>query len=126
MNSNSTDELKLKSFKEKIIKVKIKITKFNLLLNKNLVTIKENNHLINIQIVNISDRIKALIITSSDRFIRTNHLTIRTLLIKLLNIHNLIRIIRAGNQPTIQIIKTIKIKIVMINNQLKIRNLIKA
>ena len=48
MNLNSTNELKLKSFKKKRIKIKIKITEFNLLLNRNLITIKMNNYLINI------------------------------------------------------------------------------
>ena len=46
MNLNLTDELKLKSFRKK--RIKIKITEFNLLLNKNLVTIKMYNYLINI------------------------------------------------------------------------------
>ena len=114
MNSNSTDEIKLKSFKKKWIK--IKITKFNLLLNKNLVTIKKNNHLINIQIININDRIKILTIMSNNRLIRTSHFIIKTLFIKLFNIRSHVRVIKADNQSTIQIIKIIKIKVVIINN----------
>ena len=127
MNSNLIDELKLRNFRKKIVKVKVKITKFNLLLNKNLVTIKMNNHLINIQTVSISDCIKTLIIINSDRLIKTSHLVIRTLFIKLLNIHNLVKTIRTDNQSITQIIKIIKtIKIAMINNQFQIRNLTKV
>ena len=121
---NSIDELKLESFKKKWIKVKI--TKFNLLLNKNLATIRINNHLINIQTVNINDCIKTLIITSSDCFIKTNHLAIQILFIKLFNIYNFVKTIKADNQSITQIIKIIKtIKIIMINSQSQIRNLIK-
>ena len=127
MNLNSINELKLKNFKKKRIKIKIKITKFNLLLNKNLVTIKMNNYLINIQIVNINDRIKTLIITNSDRFIKMNHFVIQTLLIKLFNIHNFVKVIKVDNQSIIQIIKIIEtIKVVMINSQFQIRDLIKV
>ena len=42
MSLNSTDKLKLKSFKENRIKIKIKITEFNLLLNRNLIMININ------------------------------------------------------------------------------------
>ena len=53
---------------------------------------------------------------NNDRFIKTSYFAIQTLFIKLFNIHNLVRIIRTDNQLIIQIIKIIKIKIVMINN----------